>query len=202
MSKVKHQSEGNSIADTKTIPKDPSTWWQWLLVYPALAIALLTSLPTLMEAWRSWKYGVPFGQSATAQKQDDFWKKNLSCTEAPPQWYVNEYNVRVDATICKSGDVLVKIMDPEGNAGYSWVSVARVIQKSVAISPVSEAYAEPPVFPLQLAQSGTSVICQRVISPGRILRRIRDSSGCYDEIINSYTGEVIQRYSAPCDSNC
>ena len=64
MSKVMHQSKGNSIADTKTVPKDPSTWWQWLLVYPTLAVALLTSIPTFVEAWRSWKYDRVYAQLA------------------------------------------------------------------------------------------------------------------------------------------
>ena len=173
---------------------------RWLL-YPTLVVTLW-SIPTYVELYRSNKLGVSFGQSVAAPKRDHVWKKNLRCTAAPFDWYVNQYSISVDTTICKSGDVLVRVNDPNGKAGYSWVPVDGLIPKSTAVSLLSKAYAAQPVLPLQMAQANDTVICQRFIDSGRILRRIQIRSGCYDEIVNPYTGEVLQLKPAPCDPNC
>ena len=53
-----------------------------------------------------------------------------------------------------------------------------------------------------VAQSQKQVICQRWVGNGRLLRRIRDASMCYDEIINTYTGKVEERKPAECMTSC
>lgn len=125
MLNVKHQSE-NSRTDANPTPKNPQTWWQWLLLYPTLVATLLSSIPTCVEP------------------------------------------------------------------------------KSVAVSLLSKAYAAQPALPLQMDQADDTVICQRLIDKGRILRRIAIRSGwsgCYDKIVN-YTGEVLRKKPAPCDPKC
>ena len=53
-----------------------------------------------------------------------------------------------------------------------------------------------------VAQSQKQVICQRWVGNGRLLRRIRDASMCYDEIINTYTGKVEERKPSECKTSC
>ena len=54
--------------------------------------------------------------------------------------------------------------------------------------------------PIYLAQS---IICQRELAPNILLRRLYYPNGsCVDEIINTSTGNVLQRKPAPCDRNC
>jgi hypothetical protein len=53
---------------------------------------------------------------------------------------------------------------------------------------------------IYLAQS---IICQRQIGPYTMLRRVRLPNGsCFDEIIDTRTGQILQRNPAPCDQNC
>ncbi len=54
--------------------------------------------------------------------------------------------------------------------------------------------------PIYLAQS---VICQRELGPNILLRRLSYPNGsCVDEIVNTRTGNVLQRNPAPCSRNC
>lgn len=188
---AKDQSEDNSTTDANPTPKNPQTWWQWLLLYPTLVVTL-SSISTYVKLYRSNSLEVSFGKSVAAQKQDGPWKKNLGCTAAPFDWHVNPYNISVTP--------LPASLATSSKAG--WVSVDGLIPKSAAVSLLAKAYAAQPALPPQLAQASDTVICQRFIDSGRILRRTQIRSGCYDEIVSTYTGEVLRRKPAPCDPNC
>jgi hypothetical protein len=163
---------------------------------------MVSSFPTFVEFFHSKQYGVPYGQSKEAKQQDDLWKKNLKCTAAPMDGLTTASNVVVDATICRSGDVLVRINTPDNRNFYKWVSVDAVIEQASSTF-INEAFASYSSNQLMLAQSNYSVICQRFLGSGELLRRIRDRDGnCFDEIINTYTGAVISSKPAPCNSQC
>lgn len=195
----------------------PRRWWQWMLVYPALAVALVSAIPTYVEIFYSKKYEVPFGQSAAAKQQNDLWQRNLSCSAAPFDGLKTDFNVEVDAIICRSGDVLVRVRAPNNASFYRWVPVDMFPIKSASAFPWSEAYAADRL-PLLLAQAqdrpAPVVICQRFLEPGKVLRRVRETAAqrgsrpdgasdrCYDEVINSYNGQVLRRAPARCDARC
>lgn len=181
----------------------PKKWWQWFFLYPAFGVAFISAIPTFVEAYRSIQYNVPWGNSSSAKLQDDMWQKNLACTSAPIDPLSTANNVQVDATICKSGDVLVKIFSPDGNKFYSWVSINSVMTtKSSGLNIISQAYAGEVRETIHLALSG-NVICQRFLNPGRLLRRISvPGQGCFDEVVNTYTGYVESSSRAPCNPQC
>ena len=53
---------------------------------------------------------------------------------------------------------------------------------------------------IYLAQS---IICQRQLEPNILLRRIfYPDQGCFDEILDTNSGNILQRNPAPCDPNC
>ena len=53
---------------------------------------------------------------------------------------------------------------------------------------------------MHLAQTAT-VLCTRM--DGRYLtRRVQTPEGCFDEVIDTYTGAVVSRKSAPCEAQC
>lgn len=180
----------------------PSKWWQWFLIYPTLATTIIASIPTFVELRSSAKLGVDYGKSQEAIEQRDAWSRNLSCGQAPYDWYVTPNNVKVDATICRSGDVLVRYELPMGKGSYKWVEVGGSSSETIS-SIIGETYflsvAENNRENL-FAQSAT-VICQRWIDNRRILRRISvPGRGCFDEIVDTYTGNVERQTSAPCTS--
>ena len=201
MLKLKSQPEEVDNGTVNTARK-PHTWWQWMLLYPALIITLISSVPTYFELFWSFKLDVPYGQSDLAKQQSHLWGKNFSCTKAETNWIRTENNYEIDATICDSGDILVWVRGPRGEPRATWVPVDGLIKNSKLAFFVSSAYADKRDTNARIDQSGGAVICQRFIGEGRLLRRIRTSSGCFDQVINTYTGQVIQQGSAPCNPNC
>lgn len=188
--------------NSDSTPK-PNKWWQWILLYPALFISIFASIPTYIEVFRSAKIGVEFGESKNALKQADLWKRNLSCLDAPFDPLTTPNNTKVDATICKSGDVLVKIFTADRGEYYQWVGVDSVVSKaSLDFDLISNAYAESYLVNSVFLASN-SVLCQKYLDSGRLLRRVSvPGQGCFDEIVNTYTGQVESKTPAPCDTQC
>ena len=75
---------------------------------------------------------------------------------------------------------------------------------SVGFGPTQKTFAEERSgVPDMLLAQINPVLCQRRLGQGRILRRIQLPRGtCIDEVINTFTGEVVERRDVPCDSNC
>jgi hypothetical protein len=181
-------------------------WWQWLLLYPGLAVAILGAIPTYFEAVKSYTYDVTFGSSFDAQEQNRLWRENFECvknvTFSP---IINKKNVEIASVVCESGDVLLRGRRPEWEQPQlRWVSWNEVAPRetSALFDFVKSANASEMPY-LVLAQgSSTSVLCQRWVGAGRILQRVKTRNGCFDEVINTYNGSVVSRRSAPCNPSC
>lgn len=189
---------------TDNMSARPHKWWQWVLLYPTLFISLFASIPTFYEAYYAVKVGVSFGESKKAIEQKDFWNKNLSCKIAPLESVITPNNTKVDVTICETGDVLIKVFKPEGENAYEWVGVDSVGTKmAFNAGLIKTAYADVIRSEKILLASNGTVLCQKSLGSGKILRRISvPGQGCFDEIINAYTGLVESKRPAPCDSQC
>ena len=75
--------------------RSPSKWWQWILIYPSLLIAVLGAIPTLIEAAKAYRYDVPIFTSAAAEKQVKLWERNIDCLKKevdPNSWTVTVTN--------------------------------------------------------------------------------------------------------------
>jgi hypothetical protein len=46
--------------------------------------------------------------------------------------------------------------------------------------------------------TGSTVVCQRQINGNTLVRRVRTPQGCFDEFVNMYTGQIMDRRPAPC----
>lgn len=188
----------------------PTKWWQWFLVYPTVLTAFFAAVPTVVEALQANNIGVNFGRSKEAIIQRNLWKKNMSCAQAPYDWLKTDTNTLVDATICKTGDVLVRIKTPTTQA-YEWVTIDKydsqksslnLLQNTISVKSFNNANTKQSNIGTKIAQSIT-VLCQKWLNKSMVLRRVSiPNDGCYDEIVNTYTGRVEQRTSAPCNSQC
>ena len=49
----------------------PKSWWQWILVYPALALALITALPDWLERIEAWQVNIEKDKLAEAMSAAD-----------------------------------------------------------------------------------------------------------------------------------
>lgn len=213
------------IASAKQTPSQPSRWWQWILLYPALGISLVTSVPEWADKALAKYNGVKSDKYSDALRQTELWKNNLACLVAPTKYSPNVNNVNVDATICKkTGDIFVQVQTPDKRSVKHWVDLERILleDKPRAAALISSAQAAVPARGisddpristgvagedgnLQLAQAsnGSSmVVCQKFVDPRYLLRHIRTPQGCFDEIIDTLNGVVVRQTGVPCRGSC
>lgn len=163
----------------------PSKWWQWLLVYPGLAIALI---PIVNE----------YIKSSDGDKQVALWTKNISCIETPFAGVLNEFNVQTSATICKSGDVLVRFIGPGDKRAYRWVPVELFgLRSAGTFSLISNAMAQGPG-----THQREETVCQWSLPDGWVIRRVKVDGSCFEERIWAATGEVRRRQQVDCRAPC
>lgn len=183
----------------------PSRWWQWLLMYPTAIIALAGTIPPAWEFYKSWDKGVPFGASQIASEENKLWKKNFECSKGEFISAKNDFNIEVGTIICRSGDVLLRIQPPGKGYIYRWVGLDSLTSEKLALSDllINQAHANSEPEPIILAQNGPVVLCQRWVDSRRLIRRVAiQGQGCFDEIVDTYTGRIEQRNGAPCNSQC
>lgn len=186
----------------------PSAWWQWLLVYPTVIIALVSAIPTFVELYKSWNRDIPFGMSRTASEENKLWKKNFECSKGEFLSVKNDFNIEVGTIICRSGDVLLRIQAPGQQLIYRWVGLDSLTSEKIAlgdwlIHPAHAASADVDLHPILLAQANSNVLCQRWINSWKLLRRVTvQGQGCFDEIVNTYNGRIEQRNSVSCNQKC
>ncbi|AOS79121.1 hypothetical protein Q5W_09180 [Hydrogenophaga sp. PBC] len=136
-------------------------------------------------------------ESAIAEQQDRLWRKNLTCAQSPFDWFTNQNNIRTDATICKSGDVLVRVKHPDTEFYFQWVPVDAVVneKKSAALPTLmSTALASEPVVVAQAQPP----MCQYFVQQGVVALRYWSPGGCYEDLVNTFTGQFVGRRPAPC----
>jgi len=201
-------------ANEDSKPSSPKRWWQWILLYPAFAVALLTAGPQWYDRGKATWQGIKGGSASDAEKQASLWRKNLSCSAAPFAWYSNPSNVKIDATICDSGDIFVRASTPENANFFKWIPLDDVLRSAgagggmipsanaatLSLRPQHQLLSRPALT--QVALQGATVLCQHFIDDRHILRRVQTPQGCFDEVIDTYNGSVEKRTPAPCNSQC
>ncbi len=183
----------------------PKKWWQWLLMYPSMLAVLTGAIPTFYQLYYSQIHDIPFSSVYNARQQVELWKKNCEClSDKSFAEITTEMNMKVGTIICPTGDILIRIVVPGSIDNYQWINLETLKQMHSSSNPLSnEAIAVDWRNNVISEQQNPTVLCRRRLSEGRILIRVRyPNGGCFDEIINIYTGAVISRAPAPCNSNC
>ncbi|HPF59067.1 MAG TPA: hypothetical protein PK820_09775 [Candidatus Competibacteraceae bacterium] len=184
----------------------PIKWWQWVFMYPTLIIAIAGAIPTVLGYYKSWKIGVPFDKTQIALEQNRLWQKNYECSNNEFRSVKNNLNIEVGTIICLSGDVLIKVQIPDAKPMFWWVGLKTFEsndQAGIDLWFIDRAQAEEKFTPIVVAQNNSVVLCQKWLDNGRLLRRVdTQGKGCFDEVINTYTGQIEKRDSAPCDGRC
>ena len=104
--------------------QSPVRWWQWILIYPTLAISLMSAAPDWIDKFRAPDGAATFSE---AEKQNRLWQKNAACAALPFKGFLSPSNVAVDATICNSGDILVHAVTPENAQVFKWFALEDVL---------------------------------------------------------------------------
>lgn len=190
----------------------PQRWWQWFFIYPALGISLLTAAPQWYDKVGARLQAVKGDSLAAAQEQNLLWRRNLDCTAAPKAWVNNPSNVKIDATICDSGDIFVRAVTPDNGEHFKWVAVKEVVQQepeggssifpSANAATLRSAMATASYSTLMPRAQAVTVLCQKFIDDRHVLRRVQTPEGCFDEVIDTFNGSVVKRTPAPCVPQC
>ncbi|HEX8622281.1 MAG TPA: hypothetical protein VF718_09940 [Allosphingosinicella sp.] len=175
------------------------SFWQWFLLYPTFGVAVVSAAPGLADKALATYHQTGTATYSGAVKQFEMWTKNAECTKGPVAWYDSPRKVKLDATLCDSGDLFVRAVTPDNRTVYHWVPLEEMIAPPEAAGGLIPAAHAAPAAPVRLAmlQSG-EVICQRQVNGNTLVRRIRTPQGCYDEFVNMYTGQVVERRPAAC----
>jgi hypothetical protein len=197
-------------------PTHQKHWWERILVYPALLGALITAGPQWIDRVNAWRQDIASGSLKKAEEQTRLWKANFECSQLPASWYTGMGNVKIDTTTCNSGDVFIRAMTSDYRQAFLWVPLAEVFKSggggdgggglvgtahaTTLDSSVSRPVARSHVV-LAFLQPG-NVICQKFIDDRHILRRVQTPQGCFDEVIDTFNGQVVSRTPAPCTPQC
>jgi hypothetical protein len=189
------------VPDSRT-PRE--SFFKLVLLYPTLAIAAIGAVPQYIQVFKAVKWDVPVDAVNAAEREHGLWVKNVECAsgEDPLETSLAD-NTRVAARVCPSGDVLIKVKRIRGAESYRWVPLEEAKSedsKLAALIGISTAVAqEVTSSPVRLAQS-----CQHWLDQARgiLVRRIREGNQCYDETVNTFTGQVVDRRPVQCDARC
>ena len=177
----------------------PQRWWQWLLMYPTIAIALAGALPQYYQWFTAAAIGLPFfGDVSGAQQQEKAWERNLSCLigieHIKP---TSNTNYAIDLVSCPTGDILVTLtplQNPEQKVSR-WVITKTLLTQVADNSPTIEL--------AQVTTPGASPDSVRILDikkqGANVVRRIqRSNNTCVDETIDVYTGRHLDQQPASC----
>jgi hypothetical protein len=191
-----------SVVEAKSPPRE--SFFKLILLYPTLAIAAVGAIPQYVQVFKAAKWDVPVESVNAAERERSLWEKNFDCAggEDPPATSLPD-NTRVAARVCPSGDVLVKVKRVTGEESYRWLPLAATTSddsKLSALIGISTAVAQEVAHtPIRLAQA-----CQHWLdqAKGILVRRVREGGQCYDETVNTFTGQVVSRRPVQCDDKC
>lgn len=200
-------SDARHLETTNSPQRTPSKWWQWVLMYPALALALLGHAPTVSKLVQSYKINIPFGEVESAIHQNELWANNIECIQGMKFYKATTYcNDCISVGVCKSGDILVRVDTPEPRAKphVKWVSFGDLKQETGQASLlVPDAMAESFEPNLLVTEVGVTVVCKKWLDNGRLLMRLSYPDGhCVDQTVNTFTGAIERIVPAPCSPQC
>ena len=180
------------------------SFFKLILLYPTLAIAAIGAIPQYIQVFKAMRWDVPVNSVNSAEREHNLWVKNVDCGGGADLLEASlADNTRVVARVCPSGDVLVKVKRVTGEESYRWVPLEEAKSKDsklAALIGISTAVAqEVTPAPIRLAQA-----CQhwQDQAKGILVRRIREGGQCYDETVNTFTGQVVSRRPVQCDDRC
>jgi hypothetical protein len=179
----------------------PQRWWQWMLMYPTIAIALAGAIPQYYQWVAALAIGVsPFDDVGDARQQEKTWERNINCLRSIDHIKpTSSTNYSIDLVSCPSGDILVTLIplqNPDQQVSrwivtktlFTQVADAAPAHLELAQAVVAPAQSPDPVRVLDIKKQGASVV-----------RRIqRSDNSCVDESIDAYTGRRLAQQPAPC----
>lgn len=151
-----------SAADIQPPAKSasPVTLRQLLLV-PAIIVPLYTAVPAWFDKGVAFWKDLRTVDAAKAEEQVRLASLNMNCLNAPYRYFQSDSKLNIDGTICKTGDVLVRVSNERHEGAIYWVSSdelkARIAySRSQIAAPQTAAADLPPAVAPAAWRSGTT----------------------------------------------
>lgn len=118
-------SQAASTGDPKP---QPTKFYQWVLLYPALALALggsvAGSIPTVIREVKAWRLGVQSSQLDLVREQARLWERNVACLQEGSSYEIDgPQGIVVRVTLCTTGDALLRYHLNAWPPIYRWVAL-------------------------------------------------------------------------------
>ena len=173
------------------------TWWQWLLMYPALAVAVIGAIPTVVQGIEALRLDTSYGDVPIARRNVNLFDKNFKCLGKSGTAVKLDNNTQIEAAVCDSGDIWIRATTAGNQSKVSWVTAEQVLGKKqggLLITPAFGAALQ------SLAQADAKPLCVFRDKSGKIVRRVMVAPGnCRDEQIDPATGRVT---TVPAECSC
>jgi hypothetical protein len=127
-------------------------FWRWALGVSAVVGPAYTAAPVWADKLLATYNNFHSGSYKEGQEQLRLAYRNMDCLRAPYKYYTNPNQLRIDGTICKSGDVLVRAVDGLQRQAVYFVSVAAIQRRIESATPQPEA--APAATPAALEEWG------------------------------------------------
>jgi len=101
-----------------------------LYAIPIAAAIFLIYTSTVERLYFSLKYDIPLDQVDLAKEQHEMWVANLTCTGSLQVITLSD-GTRVGIQACPSGDILVKLINPDGTKFYRWISRRGLLERGL-----------------------------------------------------------------------
>lgn len=180
---------------THSAPQHKLTWWQWILMYPALGVALLGAIPTGVQLYKAFRYDTSYAEVPIAVRNNKLTEENLSCLNKAGTSLKLADNTTIQAAVCAKGDIWILSTAAGSHPHLSWVSRDEVLGRKQSGLFTGTAWASSGQ---RLAQNNARPLCVFKDASGKVIRRLVVSPGvCQDQQIDPFTGR-INVVPAPC----
>jgi hypothetical protein len=191
-----------------TAARKKKKWWQWLFAYPTIITSAIGAVPQYTTWTKAVMLGVPWSAVGEAEEQKALWTKNFECSWKEPSQtakttLTTSRNERVTVTLCPSGDALVAIQPPGAEPRFRWIGFDRFDAGRTAMTDgppaLSVRAAAAAEGARMLVQAEGVVICVTRDANGFVVRRLQLPDGrCQEQVVNPYTGKVVEVRPAAC----
>jgi hypothetical protein len=179
----------------------PQRWWQWVLMYPTIAIALAGAIPQYYQWITAVALGLPiFSDVGDAQQQEKTWERNVSCLRSIDHIKPSSStNYSIDLVSCPTGDILVTLtplQNPDQQVSR-WIITKTLFTQVADAAPARRELAQVAAAPAENADAVRVLDIKKL--GANVVRRIqRSDNTCVDETIDAYTGRRVEQKQAPC----
>jgi hypothetical protein len=111
------------MTEATAAPK-PSTTLQFLILYPSLVLALVGSIPTIVQHFKAWRLDSQVNRVQIVEEQQKLWERNLECLVDQKSYEVSGPDrITVRVSLCpKTADVLVRYHLNDWVPTFRWVA--------------------------------------------------------------------------------